>query len=180
MSSIKQSVRRFMDFGPFKSAAEQLISQRNSAVERLESLKRRREDLHTLPPHPDDLKALFSAWFDGQAEGYCRNLHQSVQALSFVAIKEGFRPYSKWLGMDHRANALHEEYVTPDAIAFFFRDTMKSAVVKEIERMDFDGHGPRHAERLKELSVIESEIEEIESELEMLQQAGREAGIYFR
>ena len=184
MPTIIKKARRFMEFGPFKAAAETLIEQRNTALKKLEGLKRRREELDALPPHPDDLKAFFTEWVEQHAADYQTELnHRIGQHLTHARTAReniaGRR--SQWLGvgLGHRKNYF-EDYVQPAAITYFFKDVITATLCKEVDRLDLGECGPPLAEGLKEMDALDREISGIEDDLELLKQAGAEAGIYFR
>ena len=61
-----------------------------------------------------------------------------------------------------------------------FRDLIVRAINAEVDKIDLSGHGPLLAEREKEIAAIDEEIDAIESDLGLLTQAAREAGIAFR
>ncbi|MCU7813079.1 MAG: hypothetical protein KZQ77_17885 [Candidatus Thiodiazotropha sp. (ex Notomyrtea botanica)] len=184
---LERKISRFLDFGPFKDAANKLRNENEKVYNRLELLRRRRDELHALPATKEDIKNELSAWVDKMSEEYRGRMSKRLQMyadkpmniknISELPTVDRLAP--RLLGIDHR-DLTEPDQTEPGALALLFSDLIKDALCKEVDRLELGKPGPSYTERVKEVAEIDEEITDLTESMKLMRSAAQQAGIAFK
>ena len=137
---------------------------------KLETAKRRREDLLAAPLSKADVITLLSAYIDRQADKYPDELRRSIAQLHTErSLKDGTADASR-SGEFVAGGILNHSGNGPrlsETLMFLLRDSVKAGIASAIEQISEwpANPGPPIRERTDELAKLEAEIKSLEGRM---------------
>jgi hypothetical protein len=167
-----------LDFLVFKKSIDTLVANLRDVRNRIELLRREREELASAPATRDDVIAILHRRIDSAAAGYLKNFTET--ALDPIVRKAHRGDYDQYNHPIIAAPAVGNapSFANLEAgIFFMFKDTVKAAVADAVRRAEWPVGAVALTERAGRLQQLDDEISKLESEESELSRYASEAGV---
>lgn len=164
------------DFLGLRGAIQSMGESVRELRQKIEALKREREDLVAAPYSREDVAAILMARIDRDGQKYANRLRASL----VPAIKRGEDLHQDaYLPMltAEAPNVAASARTIESAFCLLFAEQMKRAVAGFIESMDWPEGAVSHADRTARLEKLDAEIGRLEAEEMELANQARAAGV---
>lgn len=169
-----------LDFRKIKKSVEGLASQVGALKEKIELLKRKREDISTAAAAKVDIKQLLTRLVAERAATHERNfatlMHQFARKPSSVNSAPGMQQ-SLLIGAPQPGIA-SSATTLEQGLCAVLGDLVLSGLLRQVDEMPWPDEGAPMAERAPLLAKLDREIGELERELAELNGSARAAGIF--
>jgi outer membrane murein-binding lipoprotein Lpp len=168
------------DFLSIKKSVQDLAQQVSQLKQKIEALKRAREDLATAPAARVDIKATVSALLEERAATYAKGFRRQMDA--FVRKPDrigapGALRQELLMGIPTEAGQISNLFTLEMGLSALLKDAIHNGLMAQIDAMEWPEQGLPMAERKLALEKMDADISTLESDLNALNQAARSAGI---
>ncbi|MDP3669570.1 MAG: hypothetical protein Q8R69_07770 [Telluria sp.] len=171
------------DFASFRRSLAGLGEQLKKMQSEIEELRRKREALLSTPANKADVKEMLSGWVRDAGEEYRKSLHTTL--AMFIRNPRAMTPalLAKTMSVTGAAQPLGDGLRPQDvdqALCALFAPLLKTALMEQVDLMDWQNQGLPMKERAIEAEKLESRIFELEKTYAELVNQADEAGIDWR
>ncbi len=169
-----------LDFLTLKKSVSAFAGQIRGISQRIEELKREREDIATAPPAFQDVVDAYARELDARRESFRAGLAQKIGYFhGQPGQMEKPLPLGKspLLGLADENYSVAPVHVLENGLAVVLGDQILNALTAELKSLDWSKAGLPWTERRKRMAEMDAQITRYEKELAELRAAAQEAGI---
>lgn len=168
------------DFLSFRKTVQDLASKARALKEKIEQLKKQREDIATAPAAKSDIKAQITQAIEERAKQYekhfRRQMERFVRAPARVSDPAQLRQ-ELLLAITPDNGQMASFYTAEVGMAAVFKRLMLEGLHAQVDAMEWPDQGLPAAERAKVIHELDASIGALETELSELLGSARSAGI---
>lgn len=168
------------DFLSIKKSVQDLSKQVSELKGKIETLKRKREDVATAPAALVDIKARVAALLEERAAVYSKGFRRQMDVFARNPERiaaAGAMKQDLMMSMPPEAGQMASVFTLEMGLSALLKDGILNGLMAQIDAMDWPDQGLPFAERVQALGKIDAEIAQLEYDLSTLNQAARSAGI---
>jgi len=157
------AVDSFLDV--FRSDVGKFRARLKKTREELETARRRREELLTVPLPPADVAELLCQLIDRSARQYPIRLQHKIDFILRKPLMDATNPGLQQFHPLLPAEGMNTPFPADleSAVSFLFTDVVKEGIRRALVQMRY-AHGPGRIERVAELQKLETRIAELEQQ----------------
>lgn len=168
------------DFLAVKKTVQDLAGKARSLKEKIEQLKKQREDIATAPAAKSDIKAQITQAVEERAKQYekhfRRQMDRFVRAPARVTDPAQLRQ-DLLLAITPDNGQMASFYTAETGMSAIFKRLMLEGLHAQVDAMDWPEQGLPAAERANAIHELDESIAKLETELRELLGSARSAGI---
>ena len=169
-----------IDFSFLRKSREQLIEKREKMFADLEDLRRQRDRVLSAPGSKEDLKAMLGDWVASNSGKYRAQLRETL--LKFTRSPRSMTPHDlvNVMSLAGPPSTYGEAVATANvdqALCGLFGPLLKTALVEEIDGMEWHSHSLTAVERQAQADDLDKRITDLQKEINALNAAAEEAGV---
>lgn len=168
------------DFLTVKKTVQDLASKARSLKEKIEQLKKQREDIATAPAAKSDIKAQITQAIEERSKQYEKHFRRQMDRFVRAparAAEPGQLRQDLLLTITPDNGQMPSFYTAEAGMAAIFKRLMLEGLHAQVDAMDWPEQGLPAAERAKALGELDTSIAKLESELSDMLGSARSAGI---
>lgn len=168
------------DFLSIKKSVQDLSKQVSELKGRIETLKRKREDVATAPAALVDIKARVATLLEERTAVYSKGFRRQMDVFARKPERiadAGAMKQDLMMSMPPEAGQTASIFTLEMGLSALLKDEILKGLMAQIDAMDWPDQGLPFAERVQVLAKIDAEIAQLEYDLSTLNQAARSAGI---